>query len=267
VSDEKKEQYFISPPSGINLFMSNRLASLRTSLIQGMQDTFPLIVAAIPFGIVYGALGTAQGISAWTLMAISLVVFAGASQFIAITLLAAGANLSIIVLTVFIVNLRHMLYSISLLNIVRNISPWKRIPMAFSLTDETYATVIHRLNTDPIDNVGAYYLGSAFFMYTNWQLCSFIGIIAGNHVPGLAELGLDVAMVVAFVGIVVANLRLPSHWICAFTAAISALLTYDWPNQTGLLFSTFIAIAAGMLAEYSLSAKDTSPSAQGESHE
>ena len=66
---------------------------------RGAKDTLPLIFAAMPFGIVYGAMAQAQGLPPWLIMAISICVFAGASQFIAITLLAAGAPLYVIILT------------------------------------------------------------------------------------------------------------------------------------------------------------------------
>ncbi|ANG65137.1 hypothetical protein A8C75_06975 [Marinobacterium aestuarii] len=79
--------------------------------LTGARDTLPLILAAIPFGIVYGALATSNGLSQWATLAISLFVYAGSAQFIAVTLLASAAALPVILLTVFVVNLRHMLYA------------------------------------------------------------------------------------------------------------------------------------------------------------
>jgi 4-azaleucine resistance transporter AzlC len=216
---------------------------------QGAKDSFPLVVAAMPFGIVYGALGQSQGLSDWVVMAISIFVFAGASQFIAITLLATGAALPVIVSTVFIVNLRHSLYAVSLIPFVKHLSSQIRIAMGFVLTDETFAVVYNRLSNQADRNITAYYFGSAGFMYLNWQLCTLIGIVAGNNYPQLTEYGLDVAMVVAFIGIVVPHLKLSSHWICAIVAGVSGILTYQWPHQTGLLFSSILAIVMGVTAE------------------
>ena len=235
--------------------INNRLQSA----IDGASDTLPLVFAAIPFGIVYGALGHAQGLPDWVVIAISMAVFAGASQFIAITLIASGASLSVIVLTVFVVNLRHMLYAVSLIPYVREFSQFKRLPMAFALTDETFAIAYNRATQQsPTPHFAHYYLGSAGFMYCNWQLCTWIGLVAGNQFPQLTSFGLDIAMVVAFIGIVVPHLKLPSHWICALVAALSGTLTYDWPNQTGLLFSAVVAIVSGVILENVLNERTVS---------
>ena len=239
--------------------------SPQSIFVSGVKDTFPLVVAAMPFGLVFGAMGQSQGLADWVVLSISIFVFAGASQFIAITMLATGAALPVIVLTVFIVNLRHMLYSVSLIPIVQGLTQKWRWPMAFTLTDETFAVVYNKMALSGThQHLPIYYLGSAVFMYLNWILCTWIGILLGSQLPSLTSFGLDIAMVVAFIGIVVPNLKLPSHWLCAITAAVSGLLTYQWPHQTGLLISSLLAIVVGVLAENRLAKK--SP-AEGDTHE
>ncbi|MDH5354697.1 MAG: AzlC family ABC transporter permease [Gammaproteobacteria bacterium] len=226
------------------------------SAIEGARDTLPLVFAAIPFGIVYGALAHAQGLPNWVILAISMLVFAGSAQFIAIILVSSGATLPVIVLTVFVVNLRHLLYAVSLIPYVKKFSQSLRLPMAFTLTDETFAVVYNQATRDnPTPHFAHYYLGSAAFMYLNWQLCTWIGLVAGNRFPELTSFGLDIAMVVAFIGIVVPHLKMPSHWACALVAALSGTLTYDWPNQSGLLFSAVIAIISGVMLENAFNKK------------
>lgn len=230
--------------------------SAQSIFISGMKDTFPLVVAAIPFGLVFGAMGQAQGLADWLTLGISIFVFAGASQFIAITMLAAGAAIPVIVLTVFIVNLRHVLYSVSLIPVVQGLPLKWRLPMAFTITDETFAVVYNKMSLSRThQNLPIYYLGSSVFMYLNWILCTWIGILLGSQLPSLTSFGLDIAMVVAFIGIVVPNLKLPSHWLCAITAAVSGILTYQWPHQTGLLLSSLLAIIVGVTIENRLTAK------------
>ena len=215
---------------------------------QGARDIIPLLIAAAPFGIVFGALAQSNGLSIAATMGMSLMVFAGSSQFVAITLIGISAAVPVILLTVFIVNLRHMLYAISLMPKVTNLPQKLRLIMAFWLTDEAYATLSKRLLDEPsMPNFHWYYLGAAFAMYFNWQCCTAIGIFLGHEVPDLTKWGLDIAMVVAFVGIVVPILKNKAQWACAGTAFFSALLTHSWPHQTGLLFSSLIAIAVGLL--------------------
>jgi len=221
------------------------------NFLLGLRDTIPLVIAATPFAIVFGALAVSNGLPEWLIMSMSIFVFAGASQFIAITLLAAATAFPVILLTVFIVNLRHMLYAASLMPQLEKVPQWLRSPMAFFLTDETYAVVSNRVFQQP-NKAGfvAYYLGSGIFMYLNWILFSYIGMTLGKSIPNITSWGLDIAMIVAFIGIVVPILKRRADWACAITAAISGLLTYDWPHQTGLLFSAMVAIAVGMLVSF-----------------
>jgi len=230
--------------------LSDQIVNRRAIFLAGMRDTFPLIVAAAPFGLVYGALAISQGLSEWLTMSMSLFVFAGASQFIAVTLLASSAAFPVILLTVFIVNLRHMLYAATFMKQVGQLSQWLRLPMAFWLTDETFAVVSNRLLREPkMTGFSWYYLGSCLAMYSNWILCTWLGLTLGQRLPDVTQWGLDVAMVVAFVGIVVPLLKHKAHWACAISAIIAATLTYHWPHQTGLLFSTFLAIGVGLLLD------------------
>lgn len=226
----------------------------------GVLQSIPLVLAAVPFALVYGALGQSLQLSFALVMAMSILVFAGASQFIALTLLAAGAQVGIIVFTVFLVNLRHMLYSISLVPYLQryqqhiqaqggNIRAWQKLLMGFTLTDETFAVVVNRMQQHPNTNLVAFYIGSSVFMYCNWILFSALGFQVGVMFSGLQDLGLEVAMVVAFTGIVVSQLKQPSHYFCMLTAGAAAIVSYHWPHQLGLLFSSFVAIAAGLLTE------------------
>ena len=217
-------------------------------LLAGARDIIPLLIAAAPFGIVYGALAISNGLSVLATMGMSLFVFAGASQFVAVTLLGIGAAIPIIILTVFVVNLRHMLYAVSLMPYVAKLPQKIRALMSFWLTDESYATLSKGLIDDPeMPNFHWYYFGAAFAMYFNWQCCTALGIYLGQEIPDLTKWGLDIAMVVAFVGIVVPILKNKAQWACAITAFFAALVTHSWPHQSGLLISSLIAIAVGVL--------------------
>ena len=214
----------------------------------GALETLPLVVAAFPFGIVFGAMAHGMQLGLGATLGMSSIVFAGASQFIALTLLASAAILPVIVLTVFVVNLRQMLYSANLMHHVGGWPQWQRAVLAFFLTDETFAVVSDRLNRHPGEpGLRWFYLGSALFMYSFWQISTVLGYTLGGQVPGLANWGLDIAMVVAFIGIVVPALKQRADWACAAIAFVSALLTYDWPYQTGLLFSSLLAVATGIV--------------------
>lgn len=220
------------------------MANKQALIWRGVVQTLPLVVAAFPFGLVFGALAQSYQFSLAETLGFSIIVFAGASQFIAITLFASAVAVPIIVLTVFVVNLRQMLYSANLMSKVRHWSqPW-RATLSFFLTDETFAVVAKENDTQGLRWL---YLGSALFMYSFWIIATLLGFILGAQIPGLAGLGLDIAMIVAFIGIVVPALQNRADWACAATAFFSAVLTAHWPNQSGLLLSSLLAIAVGVL--------------------
>ena len=223
---------------------------IESEFFQGAADTTPLVMAAVPFGLIYGALAISIGLSPWETISMSLFVFAGSSQFIAISLLSSAAAMPVILMAVFFVNLRHMLYAINLMPRVSNISQKARIFMAFWLTDETFAVVCSRVEKK-YDKIGIkfYYFGSAIAMYIVWSICTIIGIVLGQNVPDITSWGLDVAMILAFIGIVVPKLKVSSDWACAATALFSTLFTYQWPNQIGLIFSSILAIIVGQFVK------------------
>lgn len=224
--------------------------SRQQEFTNGAKDTLPLIVGAIPFGIIFGVLSVTSGLSAQATLAMSLMVFAGSAQFIAVGLVAQGTGLGIIILTTFIVNLRHALYSASLAPYMKYLSQKWLLPLGFWLTDETYAVVIRRYpQEDHSLYKHWYHLGSAVLMYANWQLCTVIGIVAGQGLQGLDQLGLDFAMAVTFIGIVIPLIINRPMLICALTSGVVAMLARGLPNNLGLMIAAIAGIAAGMTAE------------------
>lgn len=235
----------------------------------GVRDTLPLVLAAIPFGILFGALCQAFGLPLALCLAMSVFVFAGSSQFVAANLLGIGTPWMIVIGATFIVNLRHMMYSANLMKHVRHYSQIRRAMMAFGLTDETFATVLNRLNRyqdDPFS--GSYYFGSYAFMYLNWIFCSWLGFILGSQLDDPLAWGLDVAMVVAFIGIVTPLLVNHLMWLSAVLAGATAILCHSLPFQLGILVSAIVAIVIPTiiaLRTNSAQANDPSNSLESES--
>ena len=227
--------------------MSSRF---RTALL-GARDTIPMLIGALPFGIIFGTLAVSSGLSAGATLAMSALVFAGSAQFIAISLIASGTGLVVILLTTLIVNLRHMLYSASMLPYVRHLPQRWRVPLAFWLTDESYA-VVHRYYQDtsvPLAGKQWYFLGSCVAMYSNWFACTLIGVLLGNALPGMAGWGLDFAMVATFIGIVVPLLRTRPLLVAALVAAVVAVAANGLPYKLGLMLAALLGVIAGVVAE------------------
>jgi 4-azaleucine resistance transporter AzlC len=228
----------------LELFLPTR----RQEFFAGARNTFPLLLGAFPFGLIYGALAVASGLSLVTAMAMSLLVFAGSAQFIAVGLIAAQAPVLIIVLTTFIVNLRHMLYSATLLPYLKDLPQRWRIPLAFWLTDETFAVTVHRFRRDDASPFKHWYqLGSSLAMYLNWQIWCFVGLVLGDRIPDASGWGLDVAMPITFIGMTIPFVKGMPMLVCVLTAGASSLLTIGMPYKLGIIVSAFVGIAAGVV--------------------
>ena len=236
---------------------TRRVISPGSELLAGARDTFPLIVGAIPFGLIFGALAISSGLSFAATMAMSSIVFAGSAQFIAVGLVLAGTGWPIIVLTTFVVNLRHALYSATLAPYVKQLSLRWQIPLAFWLTDETFAVVAARYTREgDSPHLRWYYLGSALFMYSNWQICTFLGLTVGRLIPDATAWGLDFAMPVTFIGMVIPYLKNRPMWATVVVSGAVALLAYPLPHKLGLIIAALAGIAAGVVVE-NLAAKNT----------
>jgi 4-azaleucine resistance transporter AzlC len=229
----------------------SQTASRQTEFIKGAKDTIPMMVGAAPFGLIYGVLAINSGLSFAAAMGFSLFVFAGSSQFIAAQLVAENLPIALIIFTTFIVNLRHALYSASLGPAMKDLPQKWLLPLAFWLTDETYAVVIRRWTdeTDKSPHKHWYQLGSSVAMYLNWQLWTAIGLVAGTQLEVLKNLGLEFALVVTFIGIVVPMVKTRPMLLCAIVAGIVAVLANGIPNNGGLMLAAFAGIAAGVMAE------------------
>ena len=236
--------------------MSEPSSLRRQEFIAGVRDTLPLLLGALPFGLIYGAIAATSGLSFAAALAMSAFVFAGSSQFIAVGLIAAQTPVAIIVLTTLIVNLRHMLYSATLLPHLRSLPQRWRIPLAFWLTDETFAVTVHRFQrADASPCKHWYQLGSSIAMYLNWQLCCFAGLLLGDRIPDAQGWGLDVAMPVTFIGMIIPFVRTLPVAISVLTAGAASLLTLAMPYKLGILASAFAGIASGLLAQRLLRAQ------------
>jgi 4-azaleucine resistance transporter AzlC len=222
----------------------------RQEFMSGFRDTLPLIAGAIPFGIAFGAVSVTVGLSPAATLGMSLFVFAGSAQFIAAGLVAQETGIALIILTTFIVNLRHALYSASLGRFMNHLPQRWLLPLGFWLTDETYAVTIRHYQRSPdAPHRHWFMLGSALPMYLNWQLCTLIGIITGQSIQGAQEMGLDFAMIATFIGIVVPLIANRPMLVCAVVSGATAVLASGMPHKLGLIAAAGAGIAAGFITE------------------
>jgi len=216
----------------------------------GVKKTLPLLVGVVPFGVIFGALALTSGLSPLGTVAMSLFVFAGSAQFIAATLIGAGATPWLIVLTTFVVNLRHLLYSVTLLPYLKRLPARWQAGLAFWLTDEAFVVASQRYaQGDASPHKHWFFLGSALSMYLTWQSSTLIGLLAGQRIPDPLSWGLDFALPVTFIGMLVPLLKDRATVVAVGVAGITAVPAAGLENQLGLLVAALAGIVAGVLTE------------------
>ena len=210
----------------------------------GFVDTLPLWLGAAPFGAVYAVTALAAGLNAAQTLGMSLLVFAGAAQFTAAGLFAAGVAPLAVVVTTAIVNARHLLLAASLAPHVRHAPAWVKALLAAHLTDESFALGMRRF----LQGQGsvAYQFGTHLSLYICWQLSTLAGILLGALIPDPTAYGLDLVFPLTFIGLLVPLLR---DRVSGLVAALAALLALAGalllPGSWYLLLAGIVASGIG----------------------
>ncbi len=214
----------------------------------GVRAEAPILLGVVPFGLIFGALAISSHLSAFASQAMSAIIFAGSAQFIAAQLVGTGTAGLVIVVVVFVVNLRHALYSASVAPHVRHLKPAWKVLLSYLLTDEAYAVTITRYNREGDSGTAHwYFLGAGLTLWTSWQLSTAVGIFIGAQIPGSWPLGFVLPL--TFIALVVPALKDRAGVVAALVAAAIGLLALGLPYKTGLLLAAFIGILTGLLVE------------------
>jgi 4-azaleucine resistance transporter AzlC len=226
--------------------------SNRQQFLAGIKAQLPILLGVAPFGMIYGIAAIDAGLGPIQALGMSMIVFAGSAQFVAAQLFSANALGIVIVLTTFVVNLRHMLYSASVAPYVRHLKrPWKYV-LAFLLTDEAYAvTIINYRTASPeatrTTNKHWFMLGAELTLWVTWQISTIVGVVLGASVP--ASWGLDFTLALTFIALLIPTLEDAPAIAAALAAGIVATAANSLPYNLGLLLGVVIGIGVGLGAE------------------
>lgn len=207
-----------------------------------------MLLGAVPFGLIYGALAVQAGIPPLLAIAISSIVFAGSAQFMITKLVAAATPGVLIVLSVCIINLRHALYSAAVADQLAPLPARWRVVLAYLLTDEAYAVSLLRLQAGGDQAQRHWFLlGAGGGMWLVWQLSCIAGVLLGARIP--AAWSLDFAGTLTFIAIVVPLLRDRAALAAMTVAGTVALLAFDLPYKLFIIAAALAGMAAGVLLE------------------
>ncbi len=199
-----------------------------------------------PFGLVTGVAMVAGGIPPLAAMAMSVLVYAGASMLAATQLLSASAPLAVILLTVLFINLRFMMYSASMRAHLAGLPLRWKLAAGYLLADNAYGLSIARFNEHPEAHGRlAYFLGAALPIWVTWQAAVGLGVILGAALP--AQWRLEFAAPLAFIALTVPLLRDRAMVAAALAAAVTVVAAWALPLRLSLAAAAVAGIAVGLL--------------------
>ena len=218
----------------------------RTAFIRGAIACLPLTLACAPWGLLAGSTAIDAQLTPMQSQGLSLFVFAGAAQLVAIGMIKGGASALSILLTTLLLTSQHLLYAMHLRPLVSPMEPKWRLGLGFLLTDEFFALV------SPYDQQTFnrwYALGVGLCMYVGWNLFTCLGVIVGKSIPGLDQLGLEFSIAATFIALITPIVRDKPTVICVAVSLLSVVLFSYWQWESAIVLAGLAGMAAGYLGK------------------
>lgn len=218
---------------------------MRLTFYDGFKDGLPIALGYISVSFAFGILAVKDGFPLWAPVLISLSNFTGTGQFVGVGLIASGATVLEIAFTIFIINIRYFLMSLSLSQkIPENMSTWKRLIIAFGDTDEIFAVSMQKKETLNFK----YMLGLILCSYLGWNLGTLIGAVANNALPLSIRNALGIAIYGMFIAIIVppATKLKPVAEVIGISLIMSCV--FRWLPILNKLSSGWVIIICGIVS-------------------
>lgn len=219
---------------------------------RGFVAIMPLWIGVVPFGVTYGVIARQAGFGGWETQASSLLIFAGSAQMAMISLFDRGAAPLAIVLTALVLNLRHVLYGLSLVRELGS-EPARPRPafLAPFLTDESYGmTVADGNSAVPGRRADAFLFGASVSLYLVYALATLAGVSLGGVLPDADDLGLELVFPLSFLVLLLPLVRGSRSLLVAVLSAIAVLAAGRvFDGGVAILLATLGAAGSGALLD------------------
>lgn len=222
----------------------------KSAFWRGVRSALPFIVIVIPFGMLFGVVGTEAGLSIGEVMAFTVLVIAGASQFTALQLMSDHAPTLIVIASALAVNLRMAMYSAALAPHLGPLPFWQKACVAYLNVDQTYALSDQEYADRPgmsLREKLAFFLGTAVPIMPLWVGGTYLGVVVGAAIPD--GFGLDFAVPITFIALIAPALRTLAHVAAALTSVVVAITVAFLPWNLGLLVAGLAAMIVGAEVE------------------
>lgn len=213
----------------------------------GFLAVLPLWIGVAPFSVAFALLARDTGYSAAKTIGLSAFVFAGSAQLAIVDLAGRGATVPVIVLTVFLLNLRHLLYGMTLATTLprpRRVPTWLVAPI---VTDESFGVTIRAMRAGRGSD--RFLLGASASLYACWVPCTILGALLSSRIPNTDHLHLDVIFPLSFLAILLPLIRGRDDLAVALGGAALALLLRPLIGPTNAVLATILlgSAAAALL--------------------
>ena len=226
------------------------VTTTRSAYWQGFRDGLPFLLVIVPFGMVFGVVATEAGFNLAEVMGFSILVIAGAAQFVAVQMMVDNAPTLIVLAAALAVNLRMAMYSAAMVPWLGSAPWWKRGFMAYFMVDQSYAVSILKYEREPGMSVAervSYFFGAISPVCLPWYLATWAGAVLGTRIP--PGLPIDFAVPITFLALITPMLRTAAHVAAASVSVVAALVLAFLPFNLGLLVAAVLAMAAGAAVE------------------
>jgi len=214
----------------------------------GARALAPFTPGVIPFGLITGVVATELGMSPGSTLGMTLLFFSGSAQLVALQLLAQGASALVIVATALIVNLRFIMYSASIAPYLHQLPRRWTWPMAYLLSDQSYAVCMGRLPSGELGRLSHYfYLGAALMLWLAWHVAVMAGVYLGASIPESWSLGFTIPL--SFLALLVPAIRSHTTLAAALIGGGLAVAGHSLPYNLGLVCAALGGVVAGVLVE------------------
>jgi 4-azaleucine resistance transporter AzlC len=220
-------------------------SSAKRGWLTGITQALPIVLGYVPIGTAYGILAQKAGISAWNTMLMSVIVFAGSSQLIAVGLFEAGVPGLSVILTTLVVNLRHLLMSAAVAPYLKR---WRKVELAafaYELTDESFAVHSARFAAHGPNQAEAFTIN--VFAQAAWVLGSWLGLTLGGLISDARPLALDYALPAMFIALLVMQIKdRVQIGVALLTGLLATGLLLAGVNQWNVILATLAGATVGV---------------------
>ena len=196
------------------------------NFFKGIKDTSPLMIPVVPFGIIFGVLAIDLGLTPLTTIAMSVIIFGGASQIIFLQLFSAGASSLVILSSVGAVNSRHLLYGAVVSEHLSELKMIWKIIISYFLVDQAFARSNDYFKQNNNSNKYFHLVGGGVTCWIIWQTTTFLGIILGSFIP--EKLGLSFAVPLTFLALLINDFRKFINVVVIIVSGLVATLGYNY---------------------------------------